>query len=329
MPKLVLGPLLRYVGETQATVWVETDAAARVEVEVSPAEPGREAAGGGHGQAPTFQVQGHHYALVLIDGLEPDRVYDLPGRARRRAGLAGRWPPRTAPPSRPAPSAPCTATTRCGSPSGPAGSPPPTSRRGRCRRAPTASGQGRRRPVRLRPADARRRPRHLAGPPAAAGRPDLRRRHLRAGAGVHPLAPRRPAAARPRGGRLRGVHAAVLGGLGRPGPALAAVDGPDGDDLRRPRHQRRLEHLGRLGRAHAGQPLVGRADRQRAGLLLAVPAPGQPVPGRPGRRPGLAPRCATPATPPGCCASSPTGPTARSRGPAGATRATSAGPAWW
>src|ERR671915_1742247 len=29
MPKLVLGPLLRYVGETQATVWVETDAAAR------------------------------------------------------------------------------------------------------------------------------------------------------------------------------------------------------------------------------------------------------------------------------------------------------------
>jgi len=75
MPKLVLGPLLRYVGETQATVWVETDAAARVEVEVSPAEPGREAAGGGHGQAPTFQVQSHHYALVLIDGLEPDRVY--------------------------------------------------------------------------------------------------------------------------------------------------------------------------------------------------------------------------------------------------------------
>src|SRR5918993_1223609 len=36
MPKLVLGPLLRYVGETQATVWVETDDAARVEVLVSP-----------------------------------------------------------------------------------------------------------------------------------------------------------------------------------------------------------------------------------------------------------------------------------------------------
>ena len=76
MPKLVLGPLLRYVGETQATVWVETDAAAQVEVLVSE--------GGARGRAPTFRVEGHHYALVLIDGLEPDRVYtytvELDGR---------------------------------------------------------------------------------------------------------------------------------------------------------------------------------------------------------------------------------------------------------
>ncbi|HEU4896475.1 MAG TPA: alkaline phosphatase D family protein [Actinomycetota bacterium] len=67
MPKLVLGPLLRYVGETQATVWVETDAAARVEVQVSP--------GGVRGSAPTFAFSGHHYALVLIEGLEPDGIY--------------------------------------------------------------------------------------------------------------------------------------------------------------------------------------------------------------------------------------------------------------
>src|ERR671915_1647551 len=72
MPKLVLGPLLRYVGETQATVWVETDAAAQVEVLVSPTGAETAAAGG---RAPTFQVEGHHYALVLIDGLEPERVY--------------------------------------------------------------------------------------------------------------------------------------------------------------------------------------------------------------------------------------------------------------
>jgi hypothetical protein len=56
-PKLVLGPLLRYVGETEATVWVETDAPCEVEV------LGR--------REPTFTVEEHHYALVRIEGLEP------------------------------------------------------------------------------------------------------------------------------------------------------------------------------------------------------------------------------------------------------------------
>jgi phosphodiesterase/alkaline phosphatase D-like protein len=69
MPKLVLGPLLRYVGETQATVWVETDAAAEVEVLVPDAGEVR-------GRAPTFQVDRHHYALVLVEGLEPNRTYE-------------------------------------------------------------------------------------------------------------------------------------------------------------------------------------------------------------------------------------------------------------
>ena len=57
MSELVLGPLLRYVGEREATVWVETDSAAEVEIL-------------GH-RTPTFEVEGHHYALVRIDGLEP------------------------------------------------------------------------------------------------------------------------------------------------------------------------------------------------------------------------------------------------------------------
>ena len=57
MPELVLGPKLRYVGETEATVWVEVDAPCEVEVL-------------GH-RAPTFCVAGHHYALVTIRGLEP------------------------------------------------------------------------------------------------------------------------------------------------------------------------------------------------------------------------------------------------------------------
>ena len=91
MPKLVLGPLLRYVGETQATVWVETDAAAEVEVLVGPLR----------GRAPTFAVSGHHYALVLVEGLEPRRGYEyqvtLDGeRVWPEAGGDGhRFPPST------------------------------------------------------------------------------------------------------------------------------------------------------------------------------------------------------------------------------------------
>ena len=55
MARLVLGPLLRYVSETEATVWVETDS--RCEVVVL------------DHSARTFEVDGHHYALVRIEGL--------------------------------------------------------------------------------------------------------------------------------------------------------------------------------------------------------------------------------------------------------------------
>ncbi len=57
MPDLLLGPLLRYVSDSEATVWVETDAPCEVAV------LGRTAS--------TFTVAGHHYALVVLDGLEP------------------------------------------------------------------------------------------------------------------------------------------------------------------------------------------------------------------------------------------------------------------
>ena len=62
MPGLLLGPLLRYVGETEATVWVETDGPCEVEV------LGR--------RDRTFCVEGHHYALVCLDGLEPGSSYE-------------------------------------------------------------------------------------------------------------------------------------------------------------------------------------------------------------------------------------------------------------
>ena len=57
MAHLILGPLLRYVSETEATVWVETDASCEVEI-LGATEP-------------TFEVEGHHYALVRIEDLEP------------------------------------------------------------------------------------------------------------------------------------------------------------------------------------------------------------------------------------------------------------------
>ena len=65
MTALVLGPMLRYVGPTEATVWVETDAPCTVTVLGT--------------SAPTFSVAGHHYALVMLDGLQPGTTteYDV------------------------------------------------------------------------------------------------------------------------------------------------------------------------------------------------------------------------------------------------------------
>ncbi len=63
---LVLGPLLRYVDDTSAAVWVETRAAGQVTV----------ATAGGTWTAATFTAHGHHYALVEIGGLSPGSMHD-------------------------------------------------------------------------------------------------------------------------------------------------------------------------------------------------------------------------------------------------------------
>jgi len=85
---LRLGPLLRHVDTSSATVWVET--ARRGEVVVR--------AGDAMGRDRTVTVGGHHYALVVVEGLEPGvrvpYVVELDGE---RA-----WPPPDDP--RPAPS---------------------------------------------------------------------------------------------------------------------------------------------------------------------------------------------------------------------------------
>jgi hypothetical protein len=74
VPELILGPMLRYLDEREATIWVETDGPCEVEV------LGR--------SAPTFQVDGHHYALVPVSGLQAGGSYEYDVR------LDGRvcWP---------------------------------------------------------------------------------------------------------------------------------------------------------------------------------------------------------------------------------------------
>src|SRR4051794_11978790 len=57
MPRLLIGPVLRHVGRTDATVWVETDAPCEVEVLGA--------------RERTWTVAGHHYALVTVEGLAP------------------------------------------------------------------------------------------------------------------------------------------------------------------------------------------------------------------------------------------------------------------
>jgi hypothetical protein len=75
MAELILGPVVRYVGTAEATVWVETDGPCEVEI------LGRVMS--------TFRVEDRYYALVVITGLEPGSGTEYEVR------LDGRqcWPP--------------------------------------------------------------------------------------------------------------------------------------------------------------------------------------------------------------------------------------------
>src|SRR5918997_3411652 len=64
--RLILGPLLRHVGTSDATVWVETHTPCEVAVR----------AGDSPHRSPTFTVEGHYYALVVITDLEPGSTYE-------------------------------------------------------------------------------------------------------------------------------------------------------------------------------------------------------------------------------------------------------------
>jgi phosphodiesterase/alkaline phosphatase D-like protein len=88
MTELILGPLLRRVGETHASIWVETGAPCSVEIR----------AGAATASEPTFTVAGHHYAIVVVTGLTPGSAtpYEV------RIDGTPVWPPATStrPPSR-------------------------------------------------------------------------------------------------------------------------------------------------------------------------------------------------------------------------------------
>ncbi|WP_219419444.1 alkaline phosphatase D family protein [Pseudonocardia nigra] len=76
---LALGPVLRHVGETTASVWVQTDRPATVSVLGCAVQ--------------TFEVSDHHYALVPVNGLEPD------SRTPYQVEVDGEvvWPPSPSP----------------------------------------------------------------------------------------------------------------------------------------------------------------------------------------------------------------------------------------
>jgi hypothetical protein len=57
--ELILGPMLRHVGRTSATIWFEADAPCTGEVLGF--------------RARTFCVEGHYYGLVIVENLEPGR----------------------------------------------------------------------------------------------------------------------------------------------------------------------------------------------------------------------------------------------------------------
>src|SRR5680860_769076 len=70
--------MLRYVDETSATVWVETDAPSLVTVTAGGAVTATTGDGAGElrGTANTFQAEGHHYALVELTGLAPGAIHE-------------------------------------------------------------------------------------------------------------------------------------------------------------------------------------------------------------------------------------------------------------
>ncbi len=228
MANLVLGPLLRYVSETEATVWVETRRALRGR---DPGPPSSRPSG----------VEEHHYALVRLEDLEPGGFLTS---TRLRLDGERRWPGRLQEPAaerdptlgRAAPLDVCFGSCRVALP----------------HEEPYVHGRTDHEDgFEL---DALRVLATADGPTSEHDRAAWSCSFL-LGDQVYADegSPRTRERIRERRGtetppgdevaRLRGVHLALRGVLERPADPLAVLDGLDLDALGRPRHERRLEHL--------------------------------------------------------------------------------------
>ncbi len=120
------------------------------------------------------------------------------------------------------------------------------------------------------------RPCAVAGLHPLPRRPGVRRRDQHGDGGVHRVPARHRGAALGRAEGLRGVRPPVQAGVERPREPVAALHAAQPDDLRRPRRPRRLEHLLLLEAEDGVHLVVARADRLGTGVVLGLPAPGEP-----------------------------------------------------
>ena len=263
MADLVLGPLLRYVSETEATIWVETSERCEVEVLGTPRadlQRRRPPLRAGPDRGPRarwlLRVRGGARRRVALAAAD----CDLPPSVIRTLdrGQAARHLLRLLPGRRSRTSAPYTQT-----------------------KDEDENGHELDALHVLAEQMAARRPRQLAGAALPARRPGLRRRGLAA----RPASGSAPAATptEPPGEEV--IDFEEYTWLYRESwedPLIRWLFSTVSTSmaLGRPRHERRLEHLALLARGDGPQGVVARARGRRHHDLLDLPAPRQPLAAR-------------------------------------------------